>query len=134
MSYKPYNIVNIDRLQKLIDTEKSRNTIAQNIGCDVSTITKHYNGDRIVTIDFLKKYADYFDVSADYLLGLADVPTTDKDLQFVCDYTGLSQATISALHECKYLPHIEYDPIVVDKFPSFVDRFVEALSKPKKKG
>ncbi len=87
--------VNLKRFKKLIDNSGvSRQVIADFIGCDVSTITKHYNNDRKITIDYVIKYAEYFKVSTDYLLGLSDVPTTDKDLQFICDYTGLNEKAI----------------------------------------
>ena len=92
------NTVVLYRLQRLIDGEQSRQTIADKIGCDVSLITKHYNGNKIVTIDSLKKYAEYFNVSTDYLLGLSEAKTTDKDLQFICDYTGLNENTITYFH------------------------------------
>ena len=45
--------------------------------------------------------AEYFNVSTDYLLGLSDVPTNDKDLQFVCDYTGLNEETVNFIHKAK---------------------------------
>lgn len=41
--------------------------------------------------------ADYFNVSIDYLLGLSDAPTPDKDLQFICDSTGLSIKAVNQL-------------------------------------
>lgn len=101
MSDKKYviNLINLERLKSLIDKKKSRKVIADKIGCDVSLITRHYNGERIVTIDYLKKYAEYFEVSSDYLLGLSDAPTSDKDLQFICDSTGLNIETINQLIE-----------------------------------
>lgn len=86
------------RLKQLIENSgKTRKEIAEQLKCDTSTITKHYNGDRDITTDFLIKYANLFDVSADYLLGLSDTPTTDKDIQFICDYTGLSERAIEVL-------------------------------------
>ena len=88
------NII-INRLRNLIDnTGKSRETIAKNIGCDTSTITKHYNGDRQITLDFVVRYAQYFNVTTDYLLGLSNVGTIDIDLQFICNYLGLSETAI----------------------------------------
>ena len=88
------NTVILQRLKDLIDGEKSRETIAEKTGCNVSLITKHYNGQRIVTIDFLKKYAEYFEVSTDYLLGMTDAKTINKDIQFICDTLGLNEETI----------------------------------------
>lgn len=88
--------IKLDRLKRLIDT-KTREQIAEALKCDTSTVTKHYNGDRRITIDYLVKYAQYFDVSADYLLGLSDVATNDKGLQYICDYTGLDEKAIQKL-------------------------------------
>ena len=87
------------RLKRLIENSgKTRKEIAEQLKCDTSTITKHYNGDRDITTIFLIKYANLFDVSADYLLGLSDTATTDKDIQFICKYTGLSEKAIEVLH------------------------------------
>lgn len=89
----------IDRLQKLINSSgKSREEIANAIECDTSTITKHYNGNRQVAPEFIIKYAQFFGVSADYLLGLSDVESTDRDIQFISKYTGLSEKAICVLH------------------------------------
>ena len=93
------------RLRELIDNyEKqgdnhTRTTIKDSIHCDLSTITKHYNGDREVNSDFIVRYAKFFNVSADYLLGLSDAPTSDKELQGVCDYTWLSPNAVKKLHD-----------------------------------
>lgn len=88
------------RLRELIDNyekqgdEYTRTKIKEGIQCDLSTITKHYNGGREVNSDFIVRYAKFFNVSADYLLGLSDAPTSDKELQGVCDYTGLSPKAV----------------------------------------
>ena len=82
-------------LRKLIEKSgKTRREIAKGLGCDVSTITKHYNENRNIRADFIIKYANYFNVSTDYLLGLDDTPTNDKDLAFVCKYTGLNDNVV----------------------------------------
>lgn len=87
------------RLKKLIDRSgKTRKEIAEQLKCDTSTITKHYNGDRDITTDFLIKYANLFEVSSDYLLGLSDVATTDTNIKAICEYTGLSENAIDVLH------------------------------------
>lgn len=96
------NAVCIDRLRELIDAKSSRQEIASDpiMDCDVSLITKHYNGDRVITIDFLKKYCEYFKVSADYLLGLSDsVLSPDNPIRFINDYTGLCDDAIDCLHQ-----------------------------------
>lgn len=96
------NDVILQRVRKLIDGSGcSRQVIANAIGCDVSTITKQYNGDRIITVDYIIKYATIFNVSADYLLGLSNTPTTNKNIQFICDYTGLEENSIEELRKGK---------------------------------
>ena len=48
------------------------------------------NSDKIVAL------ADYFDVSCDYLL--SRIKAKNHDIQFICDYTGLSEESIEKLH------------------------------------
>lgn len=103
------NDVSNERLRLLIDSSRqTRENIAKSVGMDTSTITKYYNGDRKLTVDAIKKFAVFFNVSADYLLGLSDAQTADKDLQFVCDYTGLSDSNIKYLHHVMYLFNESY--------------------------
>lgn len=92
----------LNRFRALVDREKTRDSMAkkmteQGLSCNTSTITKHYNGDRKISTEYIIKYAKYFGVSADYLLGLSIAPTVDKDVQFVCDYVGLSQESVEKL-------------------------------------
>ena len=80
------------RFRALVDREKTRDGIAkkmteQGLGCKISTINKHYNGDRKISTEYVIKYAKYFGVSTDYLLGLSDVPVIadDKALEHLSD-------------------------------------------------
>ena len=92
--------VTVERLRKLIDeTELPRQAIADEMGCDVSTITKHYNGTRNLTIDFIAMYARYFNVSSDYLLGLSEVRTVSPDTAMICRVTGLDDKAVRTLSE-----------------------------------
>ena len=89
----------LDRLRKLIDDSgKTRPQIARDLKCDASTITKHYNGDRGITCDFIIKYANYFHVSADYLLGL---PKETDEKYIVAEYTGLDPIAIADIRRLK---------------------------------
>lgn len=93
--------ITLKRFQALVDKEKSRDVIAKAIKCNTSTITKHYNGDRTISTEYIIKYSKYFNVSADYLLGLSDVATMDKDIKYICDYTGLSEKAVEKLNDYK---------------------------------
>lgn len=59
--------------------------------------TKKYknNGMRV---EYLRYFADFYGVSADWLLGLSEESTVDSDIRKVCQYTGLSSGTIEFLH------------------------------------
>ena len=103
----------LERLRELIDSSgKTRDEIAKAIECDTSTITKHYNGNRQVAPEFIIKYAQFFGVSSDYLLGLSNAESTDKDIQFISKYTGLSDEAIEALnrfYKCAVSDYDEFD-------------------------
>jgi transcriptional regulator with XRE-family HTH domain len=96
------NLVVLDRFRYLFNNcGFSQIEIAEKFNCDQSTINKHYNGGRAITLDFLIKYAKLFDCSTDYLLGLADNPTPNQDLNYFCEYTGLDEYTVEELHSAK---------------------------------
>ena len=95
---KDYNAITTERLRKLIDdTGLARQEIADAMGCDVSAITKNYNGRRKVTTDFVVMYAQYFGVTAAYLLGLSDVKSGDQDMRLISKHTGLYDEAIAEL-------------------------------------
>lgn len=120
------NTVVLYRLQRLIDGEQSRQTIADKIGCDVSLITKHYNGNKIVTIDSLKKYAEYFNVSTDYLLGLSDVISTNPAIRDISQITGLNESTINFL---AFNKSIENETTFNRPFIDFIEFFIAKVNR-----
>lgn len=75
---------------------------------DILNYTNHQQvsfierGERKASLDQIVALAQHFNVSTDYLLGLSDAPTADKDLQFICDYTGLSLQSIALLRQTKH--------------------------------
>lgn len=84
----------------MIDNARvSRQKIADDIGCDVSLITKHYLGKRKISTDSLVKYANYFHVSADSLLDINHDQDNDQRWFDACVYTGLSVEAVEILHE-----------------------------------
>lgn len=94
-----------NRITKLREAKKEK----QSDLLDVLGYTKHQqvsyiengNENRNLSLSQIISLAKHFDVSADYLLGLSDAPTSDKDLQFICDNTGLRIETINQLIELK---------------------------------
>lgn len=99
MSDKRFNNKNLK--QAIDNSRMTREQIADKVQCDASSITKYYNGDRYPKTDVIIKLAKLFNVSTDYLLGITDVATTDKDMRFICDYTGLDEKTVKILNTLK---------------------------------
>ena len=76
------------------ETGKKRQETADALGISRASLEYYEKGKRKPDIEILAKFADYYAVSADYLLGRTTARTTDRDLRFVCDYTGLDEETI----------------------------------------
>lgn len=91
----------------------TREEIAAAIGCDTSLVTKHYNGDRTITLDYAIKYAHFFGITVDYLVGLSDVPTPKADIRAICDYTGLNEDSIFTLNNIKHMADEEQESLPI---------------------
>lgn len=75
--------------------------IAEFLNLSRATITNYESGKRSPDYDTLIKLAKKYNVTTDYLLGLTEAETTDKDKRYICDYTGLSVETVDKLHSYK---------------------------------
>lgn len=63
----------VDRLNKLIEENKiTKYRLAKEIGVSKQAVLWWCDGVNEPKISYLKKIAEYFDVSCDYLLGLED--------------------------------------------------------------
>lgn len=140
MSDKTEFTITTKRFRELIDNVKykdiSRAEIAKATDCDTSTITKYYNGQRQLSVDSVIKFAKYFNVSSDYLLGLTNAPTVlnssdEKALRICCDYTNLSENSIEILHWLKFVnlkgPNYKIDRQNINdpELISFVNQLIE---------
>lgn len=66
-----------------------------------SAIRKIETDNRNVTEHELKGYCEVFNTTSDYLLGISNVSTIDKDTVMIGRMTGLSDAAIQTLISCK---------------------------------
>lgn len=89
------------------------------------TVTQWENGTRDLKTEYTIKLSEYFNVSADYLLGLSDIPTRNETMQGVHDLTGLSQESIIQLVQLK--EDFGYAPLLSALIES--PHFVEVLHK-----
>ncbi len=55
------------------------------------SVTGYIDGSTLPTIDKVIALAEYYHVSADFLLGIKDVQSTTAVLQAACEYTGLTE-------------------------------------------
>lgn len=75
-------------------SRESQQELADSIGITRQSLSRYELGERTANIDLLKKIAEHYKISADYLLGLTDNLTTDKELDDISKYTGLNEFTL----------------------------------------
>lgn len=108
-------------------TGKKRQEVADDLKISRASLEYYEKGKRKPDIEVLVRLADYYGVSTDYLLGLSNVPTTDKDLQFICDFTGLNQQSVEMLSKCnKECRELPKEPINLYLLVNdFINAFIE---------
>ena len=74
-----------------------RQQLADDLGITRASLEYYEKGKRKPDLEMIVKIAKNLHVSTDYLLGLTQAATVDKDIQAICDYTGLSSTAISVL-------------------------------------
>ena len=79
--------------------ERGQVELANAIGISQGVISVIKRGDsKTPSADTIYRIANYFNVSADWLLGLSDIKSADKATKDLCDTLGLSDATIHYLN------------------------------------
>jgi len=76
-----------ERLRELRnDGQLTKTKLAEELGTTRQLITMYENGDTVPNIALFCKIAEYFDVSADYLLGREDYANLTHDRKNNCIY------------------------------------------------
>lgn len=87
------------RLGKLrAESNQTQQEVADALGVKRETVNQWESGTRQIKADAVMSLAEHFSVSADYILGLTNVQTTDPDTRQICAYTGLSEIAVERLH------------------------------------
>lgn len=85
-----------------VDFNKNKKQTIQEVsdatGIPKSTISEIENDKREPGAGIIRKLAEYYGVSSDFLLGLSDIKTTDTTVQSIIEYTGLSEDNVDFLH------------------------------------
>ena len=102
-SQDKYNAPFPTNLRTLLDEKKSTITaLARELGITRQAVSQYADGTGQPNADKLKRIADYFNVSTDWLLGRAGgVKSLDADVSAVGQYTGLSEDAIEFLHSIR---------------------------------
>jgi transcriptional regulator with XRE-family HTH domain len=75
----------------------SQDKLGELVACDRNKIADWERNKSEPKIEYIIKLSKVFNVSSDYLLGLSEPFTTDNELKFVCEYTGLNEKAIGKL-------------------------------------
>lgn len=104
-------------LRHLMKEKKiTQDVLAQKLGVkNRQSVTGYIDGSTVPTIDKVVSLADFFGVSSDYLLGLSDIRTNDKDLTGVCEYTGLTTDAVWNLR------------VLSDKYPQTLSEYLSDI-------
>lgn len=81
----------------LAAANKKQKELAAALGVTDNTISYFVSGKRTPNTEQIIKIAEFLNVSADYLLGLSDVQSTDIDTQAICKKIGCSEEVVSSL-------------------------------------
>lgn len=91
-----------ERLGDLISAHNTTGTaLARDADLSQSAISNYLNTDRAPDCATIYALARYFSVSADYLLGLTSIPTTNLTVKEIYRKTGLSEENVNRLLEKK---------------------------------
>lgn len=78
---------------------KTQQEVADGIGVKRETVNQWETGTRQIKAEHVIKLSRFFNVSADYLLGLDENPSTNPDVKSAVKYTGLSEGALGALSD-----------------------------------
>ena len=111
----------------LLRGEKTQAQFAEMLDLSRPTVSLYESGDRIPDAVTLRRIAEKCNVSADYLIGIREDPTTDKDVQFIVDYTGLPSDAIAVLHSFADFRKDSYTARYLESFGLFITEFYDSF-------
>lgn len=79
------------------ESGETQESLLEALGVSQQTLSRYEKGQRQASLEFVIRAAKYYNVSADYLLGLSNAKSTEQDMKIACEVTGLSEETIKKL-------------------------------------
>ena len=98
-----------ERFARLVGTDISYNALSQKIGIARQVLSGYGNSESLPDCENLRKIAKYFNVSADYLLGLSGVKSPEADDKAIHTATGLGDSAISELRASWQVLQVQAD-------------------------
>ncbi len=109
-----------ERLGDLVNDRKiSQERLAEAVGIKRQTVASYISGRTKPDTEIIFRIAEFFNVSADYLLGLSDIPTIDPDINAAAKLTGLTSDSISTFKLLRELG--------IKKIQRFIDMELAAI-------
>ncbi len=96
----------------LSESEKTMKIISDEIGISVGALSNYQNNRATANIDALRKIAQYFNVSADWLIGLSNAPSPNIGIQEMHKKTGLWEDAIIRLSIDRDIDNIEISDFI----------------------
>lgn len=104
------------RLRELLaQPDVSQTKLADFVGVTRQAISSYSLGTSVPDMDRFERISEFFEVSADYLLGKTDVKQVDLSLQDISNKLGLSEGAINCIIDMGRL-RTRYDPVEGVKF------------------
>lgn len=122
-----------ERLQELMNEKGiSQNQLAQAINMSSGSVSKYRSGHAELKMVTLEKFADYFDVSVDYLMGRTNCKKYDGSIQAASKFTNLSDDSLKILHKMDSTQRCFLDAIIQHElFESLLKCFQKLLGNRK---
>lgn len=105
------NVTNVFKTRlKELRGNKNQTETAKEMGISRSALSYYEAGERTPDINVLCTIAKYYNVTADYLLGLSDIPKPDIETASIEAKTGLNKKAITQLNLLKRASVSETNP------------------------
>ena len=103
--------------------------LAGHLGVTRQTVSNYCLGQTTPSFQLLCEIADFFNVSTDYLLGRTETRSPDANIRAVCEFTGLSEQSMSTMHcigkqdgnNRQYNDYINHPKLACELVDEFID-------------
>lgn len=94
----------------------SQSDLAKQLNCTQAALSQYEKGNREPGLNDLSNIARCLNTTTDYLLGLTDIASTEREVKIIGDYLGLTEKSIEKLHNIftQYVSQTSEESILAD--------------------